>query len=209
MLFKHVLLTLLSVYLLMISSSSRADALFSEDPKAEEAVYLFSYHCLGCFMVHDHVALWAKVNKIKLRRIPVFTDNDQWEKGAMIYFILKQYSVATKIPFYKFEKTGFAITNKLELRLNDPDAIRVALENVGVALTPSVFEVYWSIADSMILKSKQLLDEMQGEHLLSTPMFRLSIKGKVSWVLADETSDNPGLQLIHEVSTLLREGRQQ
>lgn len=69
--------------------ASRAEHLVAEDEKSTEVLYFFSYHCSGCYALNQYITLYDEVNKdVELRRIPVFSDGSDWEKGAKLHVLL-------------------------------------------------------------------------------------------------------------------------
>jgi hypothetical protein len=187
--------------MLVYPLASSAKHLVSDNQKSTEIIYFFSYHCSGCYALNQYITLYDEVNeKINLRRIPVFSEGSEWEKGAKLHVLLNTLPETRDMSSIKKSKIGFLITSMVSKDMNSPSDFYDAIEASGVDLSPKNFKLAWSELDVYLEGASYILEQASEEEKIKTPLVRVSKNGHINWISIDIEKNNPGVDFIQRLN---------
>ena len=186
--------------LLMTSFSQRSNANMLIEEEGTEILYFFSYHCTGCFAMKDYVSLWEKVSKNKIRRIPVFKENE-WLPGAYIYAISTRINRTGQLGTSELDRINFATTMKYNgsNNVSRDTFLDFMLEN-NYHATPATLISAWNESEEYLEAVSTILDTVEKEKPINTPSARVSNGDTVIWVSLNNESENPGIDFVTKLN---------
>lgn len=174
--------------------------LFPDDENVE-VVYLFSYHCPGCFALDDYISLYESGSKKQIKRLPLF-ENNKWREGALSHLkliSLRDSGLITNVR--SMHKFGFYLHLSGEAR----NFIEEVMQHPVWAVTRADINVAEIFAAQNIATIEQIMQEIKKERELSTPTVRISNKNNVQYIQLDENQENPGLHFIQTLHSTIKE----
>lgn len=202
MLLKTIILSM-ALLLPLSSEGSNAKPLISDEPL--EIIYFFSYHCPGCYAVKDYVNMWSSTQGIKMRRVPVFNE-EQWSEGAYLYVTMQLLTSKSTTPSRsKLDRLAFSLISHNKTEVATPEGMYSLLRTAGFNSSPLEFMTAYREAEDILPEFSRILEEVGAEGPIRTPSLRISSKHGVTWHHLDEKSDNPGMSFISEAQETIRQ----
>lgn len=187
--------------MLVYPLASTAKHLVSENEKSTEILYFFSYHCGGCYALNQYITLYDEVNKeINIRRIPVFSEGSNWEKGAKLHVLLNILPETRDMSPIKKSKIGFLITSMVSEDITSASDFYDAIEASGVDVSVKNFKLAWSELNVYLEGASYILEQASEEAKIKTPLVRVSKDGHVNWISIDIEKENPGVDFIQRLN---------
>lgn len=176
--------------------------IFKDDGDSEvEILYLFSYHCPGCFALDDYISLYERSSKTTIKRIPFFY-NETWKDGALTYLKLislrERRLIENERNIHKF---GYYLHMQDRSRVFTDEILTHPLWNI----TRSDINLAEIFAEDAISIIEKILTEIKKEGVSSTPTVRVSNKKTVRYISIDEEQENPGLHFIQSLHSAIKE----
>jgi hypothetical protein len=173
------------------------------EPVTPEVVYLFSYHCGGCYAMHEYVNLWhTTASGVNTTFLPVFGTDEFQMAGARFHYLLKGYAHKHGLSSLKRTKMGFVLTEAHPNIATRAEFMSV-MRDKGMVFTVAEFVQWWKDSELALEQAELMLARAREIREVVTPL-AMVWNGSTSWVEVNVDSDNPGVKFVSDINASLR-----
>lgn len=167
------IIKIITAMLMLIPFYSLSENLISDDEI--EVIHFFSYECGTCYEKDVYLSAWSAVQGIKVRRIPVFTE-EQWKKSARLFFLIELSKGNYSLSDFERIKVGYSLSLGGGLnKINDITDYSKMLKEKGMVFSNLELSQWWEKSSLAMKDTKSIIKKVEKEsrkHALS--MVRVS-----------------------------------